>query len=121
MPFSSPDADKWGGFPDERNEVLGVIKKKKISRVVFLTADVHYAAVTRVAGGLGLREFITGPIAAQMDTKVTGTAKRFEFFKGDVFNYGLVKVYAKATPPYAEIEILGKGNELLHKTKIEMG
>ena len=119
MPFSSPDADKWGGFPDERNEVLGVIKKKKISGVVFLTADVHYAAVTRVAGGLGLREFITGPIAAQMDTKVTGTAKRFEFFKGDVFNYGLVKVYAKATPPYAEIEILGKGNELLHKTKIE--
>jgi hypothetical protein len=55
-----------------------------------------------------------------MDTKVTGTAKRFEFFKGDVFNYGLVKVYAKATPPYAEIEILGKGNEPLYKTKIEM-
>lgn len=120
VPFSSPDADKWGGFPDERSEVLGLIKKKKISGVVFLTADVHYAAVTRAPGNLGLREFITGPLAAQMDTKITGTAKRFEFFKGDVFNYGLVNVYGKATSPYAEVEILGPKNEALYKTKIEI-
>lgn len=120
VPFSRPNPDKWGGFPEERNGVLSVIRDKKIPGVVFLSADVHYAAVSRVQGNLGLREFIVGPMAAQMETKIQGTAKQFEFFSKDIFNYGLVKVYGKATPPHAEIEILGKSNELLYKTKIEM-
>jgi alkaline phosphatase D len=119
MPFTSPNADKWGGFPDERNEVLSLIEKKKISGVAFLTADVHYAAVTRVPGSLGLKEIIVGPLAAQWDEKAAGTAKRFEFFKADIFNYGWVKVYGKSVQPYAEVEILGKDNEPLYKTKIE--
>jgi len=120
VPFSSPDPDKWGGFPEDRNEVLALIKKKKISGVVFLTADVHYAAVAHVPGALGLRELITGPLAAQMNTKISGTAKRFEFFKGDVFNYGLVNVYGKAASPYVEVELLGPKNEPLYKTKVEI-
>jgi len=120
VPFSRPNPDKWGGFPAERDEVLGLIKKNKIPGVVFLSADVHYAAVSRVPGNLGLKEFIVGPMAAQMNKKIDGPAKQFEYFYNEGFSYGLIHVSAKATRPFAEIEILGKSNELLHKTKIEM-
>ncbi|NIO07159.1 MAG: hypothetical protein GTO40_03860, partial [Deltaproteobacteria bacterium] len=45
VPISSPRAaDKWGGFPRDRNEVLRTIEREKINGVVFLAADVHYAA-----------------------------------------------------------------------------
>ena len=66
VPFSSPNSDKWGGFPGERDQVLQVIRDRRISGVIFLTADVHYAAVSKVPGGLGLKEFIAGPLAATM-------------------------------------------------------
>lgn len=119
VPFSSPNIDKWGGFPEERDEVLKLVAGKRIGGVVFLTADVHYAAVSRVPGRLGLKEFIVGPMAAPLNRSVSGTAKRFEFFSKDSYSYGMVRVHAKADPPYAEIEILDESNKLLHKTRID--
>lgn len=119
VPFSSPNPDKWGGFPAERDEVLKFIKEKRIAGIIFLTADVHYAAVTRVPGDLGLKEFIVGPLAAQLDKEATGIAKRFEFFYKDSYSYGLVRVHAKAERPYVEIEILDQNNRLLHKSRVD--
>lgn len=118
VPFSSPNKDKWGGFPADRDEVLRVIAERKIKGVIFLTADVHYAAVSRVPGKLGVKEIITGPIAARMG-RASGKAKRFEFFSKEHFNYGLVRVHASADPPYAEIAILGERNQLLYKNRID--
>jgi len=118
VPFSSPAADKWGGYPADREEVLKVIKEKRIGGVIFLTADVHYAAVVRVPGNTALREVIVGPLGAQMG-KAAGTAKRFEYFNNLFLNYGLVTVNAESDPPYAEIEILTDKNVLLHKIRID--
>ena len=118
VPISSRHIDKWGGYPVDRAEVLGYISSENIPGVVFLTADVHYAAVSKIPGGPGLREFIVGPLATRINEKVKGTARRFEFFSNDSFNYGLVKVHAKASPPYAEIDILDESNKLLHRTRI---
>lgn len=120
VPFSSPNADKWGGFPADRDEVLKLIAQKKIGGVIFLTADVHYAAVSRVPGRLALKEIIVGPLGAQMNRSTGGTAKRFEFFSSEYFNYGLVKVNAKAGSPHAEIEILDQDNKVLHKTRFDL-
>ena len=117
VPFSSPGADKWGGYPADRDEVLKVIKQKKLRGVIFLTADVHYAAVARVPGNTALREVIVGPLAAQMG-KATGTAKRFEYFNNKHLNYGLVNVHAEGGEPYVEIEILTDKNVPLHKLRI---
>jgi alkaline phosphatase D len=33
--------DKWSGFPKQRNELLDFIQARRISRVVFLSGDVH--------------------------------------------------------------------------------
>jgi alkaline phosphatase D len=120
VPFSSPAADKWGGYPADRDEVLKAIKEKQIPGVIFLTADVHYAAVVRVPGNPALREVIVGPLGAQLG-KATGTAKRFEYFNNEHLNYGLVNVHAEGGRSFVEIEILTDKNVLLHKIKIETG
>ena len=119
VPISSRHIDKWGGYPVDKAEVLGYISSKNIPGVVFLTADVHYAAVSKIPGGPGLKEFIVGPLATRINEKVKGTARRFEFFSNDSFNYGLVKVHANASPPYAEIDILDENNNLLYRTRIK--
>jgi len=118
VPFTSPNSDKWGGYRKERDEILDMIQRKGIKGVVFLSADVHYAAVSGVGRGSGLKEIIVGPIGAPMGL-ARGTARRFEFFSRESFNYGMATVYAKANPPYAEIEILGANNKSLYKTRIE--
>jgi alkaline phosphatase D len=118
VPISSRGVDKWGGYPADREEVLSTIAREKIRGVIFLTADVHYAAVSKVPGGLGLKEFIVGPLATQVNPFIR-TADRFEFFSNESFSYGLVKVHAGADPPYAEIDILDENNKLLHKTRID--
>ena len=117
VPFSSPAVDKWGGYPSDKVEVLKAIKEKQIRGVIFLTADVHYAAVVRVPGNAALREIIVGPLGAQMG-KATGTAKRFEYFNNEYLNYGLVNVHAEDDRPFVEIEILSDKNVLLHKLRI---
>lgn len=118
VPFSSPAADKWGGYRAERDEALKFIKQKKIRGVIFLAADVHYAAVARVPGNSALREIIAGPLGAQMG-KGTGNAKRFEYFNNQHLNYGLVNVHAEGSDPAVEIEILTDKNVLLHKLTID--
>lgn len=120
VPFSSPAADKWGGYPKDKDEVLKTIKEKRISGVIFLTADVHYAAVARVPGNTALREVIVGPLAAAMG-QASGTAKRFEYFNNQFLNYGLVNVHADGDNSYVEIEILTDKNVLLHKLRIAGG
>jgi alkaline phosphatase D len=120
VPFSSPAADKWGGYPADRDAVLNLIKQKQIRGVAFLTADVHYAAVVRVPGNPSLREIIVGPLAAQMG-KGSGSAKRFEYFNNEHLNYGLVHVQAEGEAPFVEIEILTDKNVLLHKVRIDSG
>ncbi|MCZ6626367.1 MAG: alkaline phosphatase D family protein [Deltaproteobacteria bacterium] len=119
VPISSRGIDKWGGYPVDREEVLSHIRRERIRGVIFLTADVHFAAVSKVPGGSGLKEFIVGPLATQVNPWIR-TAKRFEFFSNDSFSYGLVKVHAGANPPYTEISILDENNKLLHKTRIDI-
>ena len=118
VPFSSPAADKWGGYPVERHEVLKAIKQKRIRGVIFLTADVHYAAVVRVPGDTALREVIVGPLGAQLG-KATGKAQRFEYFSNEYLNYGLVNVHAEGDHAYVDIEILTDRNIVLHRTRID--
>jgi alkaline phosphatase D len=118
VPFSSPGGDKWGGFPSEREEVLRQIKQKQIPGVMFLAADVHYAAACKVPGELGLKEFIAGPIGAPMGLAL-GYSKRFEFLSRNSFSYGLVKVRAQTPRPYVEIDLMNARNQLLYRSRIE--
>jgi alkaline phosphatase D len=61
--------DSWQGYPTEREELLGHIKAKKISDVVFLTGDIHtfIAGDVRLDDGKGESvavEFVGGSITS---------------------------------------------------------
>jgi alkaline phosphatase D len=120
VPFWGGGRDRWDGYPHERGEILQWIKEKKIQGVFFISADLHYAAVTRLPGHLGLKEVVTGPMAAPMNVLATGTSKRFEFFSNKTFNYGMITIDPKSAQPHAAVEILDESNASLFKTMIEM-
>jgi alkaline phosphatase D len=118
VPFYGGGADRWDGYPRERTQLLQWIKQKKIKGVVFIAADVHYAAVTRVPGDLGLREIVTGPMAAQLNIGATGLSKRFEFFFNQNFNFGMMTIDPNSSPPHMLVEIRDPLNETLYKKRI---
>lgn len=117
VPISSDHYDKWGGFPADRSEVLNYIISKGIPGVIFLTADVHHAAVSSIPKGGKLTEIIVGPLGAKLSTKVK-MQPRFKFFHRSSYNYGLVRVNTRAKPVYVEVEILDQENRRLYKTRL---
>ena len=62
-PFSTND--RWQGYPDQRNEILGHIDTAGITGVLWVAGDVHFGAVGKAdaPGGPGENqwEVITGP------------------------------------------------------------
>ncbi len=54
--------DSWVGYARERDEILRFIRDHQIQNVLFLAADVHYAALIRHPEGF--HEAIAGPLAA---------------------------------------------------------
>lgn len=120
VPFSSPNKDKWGGYPADRDAVIKTILDRQIRGVIFLSADVHYAAVARVRGAPGLREVITGPLGAPLG-KGTGRENRFDYFNNQHLNYGLVQVHEDGDKSHVEIDILTDKNLLLHRVRVGAG
>jgi alkaline phosphatase D len=119
VPFYGHGRDKWDGFPEERDELLRWIADRKIRGVVFLAADVHYAAVSRIPGPLKLKEVIAGPIGSPMNVITDGYAPRFEFFSNTNFNYAMITVDPKGTKPHAVVEHLDETGTTLYKTRID--
>jgi alkaline phosphatase D len=118
VPITAPGRDRWGGYGKERSEILDFIADNKITGVVFIAADVHYAAVSRVPGGPGLKEIIVGPIGAPKNRWTRGTASRFEFFSNSTYSYGLVVIDEASDPPLAEVRLYDENNRLLYETKV---
>ena len=119
VPFSDPREDKWGEFPDERDEILGFIEEKHIPGVIFLAGDVHHASVSRMPHNSGAREFIFGPLAAPMNYQISSREPRFEFFHEASRNYGKITVQPEGPNPSVQIEWLDETNTLLHQVTVE--
>lgn len=117
VPISEPRVDKWGGYPQERDEILEFIGKKEIPGVVFLATDVHHAAVANVPGPWGFKEFIFGPLAAAMSYEVASNEPRFEFFNDQSQNYGKISVKPGQPHLSVEIEWFDKFHDRLHRVK----
>jgi alkaline phosphatase D len=57
--------DSWGGYLNERNEILDFIESNRLTGTVFLSADSHFAYALELKGpGTGLYEFGASPIDA---------------------------------------------------------
>jgi alkaline phosphatase D len=54
--------DSWEGYDRERDEILRAVRDQRIQNVIFLAADVHYAAL--IQHPEGVYEAISGPLAA---------------------------------------------------------
>ena len=121
VPMSGGGSDRWDGFPKERAELIKFVATKKISGVVFLSADLHYAAVSRIPRGNGLKEIAAGPLAATLNLVTNGWSSRFEFFSARTFNFAKVTVDPTLQPAHARVEFFDDKNQLMYATKIAAG
>jgi alkaline phosphatase D len=110
--------DRWDGYPKERAEILHYIKSKKISGVMFLSADLHYAAITRIRNGGGLRDITAGPLAAPLNRITNPSAGRFEFFLAENFNFAKITVDPQTAPEHALVEFIDQDNHTFHRARI---
>ena len=113
--------DRWDGFPKERAELLHYIDGNKIRGVFFLSADMHYAAVTKIPKSGGLRDITAGPLAAPLNRITNGTAHRFEYFLAENFNFAKITVDPKTDPRAALVEFIDEDNHVFHRTTIKAG
>jgi phosphodiesterase/alkaline phosphatase D-like protein len=93
------------------------ITQTGIKNVIFLSADVHYAAVLNHQEGF--KEIIVGPIAQLPSQDRVKGRPETEFSSNQGNNYGLVRVHANQTPASVEITILGERNVVWHTTTVE--
>jgi alkaline phosphatase D len=119
VPMSGGGIDRWDGYPREREEILRYIREKKITGVIFLSADLHCAAVTRIPKSSGLKDITAGPLAAPLNRVTNGTARRYEFFMAENFNFAKITVDPKAEPIQALIEFIDQDNRVFYSTKIK--
>jgi alkaline phosphatase D len=118
VPMAGGGRDRWEGYATERTEILRYLQEKKISGVVFLSADLHCAAITRIPKGNGLKNITAGPLAAPLNRITNGTTRRYEFFSAENFNFAKITVDPKAQPVHALVEFIDQDNRVFHSTKI---
>jgi alkaline phosphatase D len=118
VPMAGGGSDRWDGYPKERSEILHYINEKKLSGVVFLSADLHYAAITKIPKSGGLIDITAGPLAAPLNRVTNSANRRYEFYLAENFNFGKITVDPKADPNQALLEFVDQDNRVFHTRKI---
>jgi alkaline phosphatase D len=119
VPMAGGGIDRWDGYPTERAELLRFIKEKRITGVIFLSADLHFAAVTSIPKSHGLKDITAGPLAAPLNRISYGFAPRFDFFLAENFNFAKITVDPAVKPAQALVEFIDQDNQVFHTTKIK--
>ncbi len=119
VPFSDPRVDKWGEYPEERDEILRFITEQGVTGVLFLAGDVHHAGVSRMPGLNDRKECIFGPMAAPVNYKISSQEPRFEYFNDDAPNFGKITVQADGLNPLVQVEWFDAKHVLLHRVIFE--
>ena len=94
MPFHGGSQDAWGNYKTERDEVVAFIKSERITNVVMVSADYHFARDWSNKR-TGIHEFVAGPLATFRAFDKTPSirerhSKGPHFVFGDDFNFGLL-------------------------------
>lgn len=118
VPMAGGGKDRWDGYPAERDEILAFIHQKKISGVVFMSADLHYAAVTKIPNGNGLIDITAGPLAAPLNRVTNSANRRYEFFLAENFNFAKITVDPKVNGNEARLEFIDQDNQQFYTRKI---
>ena len=94
VPFHGGSQDAWGNYKAEREEIVAFLKREKISNVVMISADYHFARDWSNKR-TGIHEFMAGPLATFRAFDRTPDirerhSKGPHFAFGDDFNFGLI-------------------------------
>ena len=118
VPMAGGGKDRWDGYPKERSEILRYIREKKISGVVFLSADLHCAAVTKIPKSNGLLDITAGPLAAPLNRVTNSANRRYEFFLAENFNFAKITVDPKVNGNEALLEFIDQDNRVFYTRRI---
>jgi alkaline phosphatase D len=118
VPMAGGGRDRWDGYPREREEVLRFINDRRLRGVVFLSADMHYAAITRIPNGGGLRDITAGPLGAPLNRVTYGSAGRYEFFLAENFNFAKVTVDPEHDSGSMFVEFIDQDNKVFHRATV---
>ena len=118
VPMMGGGRDRWDGYPKERQEIFNLIKERKIGGVVFLSADLHYAAITKIPNSGGLKDITAGPIAAPVNRVTNGTAARYEYFLAENFNFAKITIDPKIDPRKAVVEFIDQDSQVFHTANL---
>ncbi|MBM4298528.1 MAG: hypothetical protein FJ143_12390, partial [Deltaproteobacteria bacterium] len=117
VPMAGGGSDRWDGYPRERQQLLDFINQKRLSGVIFLSADLHYAAITKIPKGGELIDITAGPLAAPLNRVTNGTHPRYEFFLAENFNFGKITIDPKSDANLALLEFVDQDNRVFHTRK----
>jgi alkaline phosphatase D len=118
VPLAGGGRDRWDGYPKERESLLRYINAKKLRGVFFLSADMHYAAITRIPKSGGLIDITAGPLGAPLNRVTNSAHRRYEFFLAQNFNFAKITVDPKLDPNQALVEFIDQDNHIFHTRKI---
>ncbi len=121
VPMAGGGSDRWDGFPKEQAEILAYIRDAKIRGICFLSADMHCAAITKIPKSRGLKDITAGPLAAPLNRVTDGTARRYEYYLAENFNFAKITVDPKTDPTKASVEFIDQDNQVFHRTTIQAG
>ena len=121
VPMMGGGRDRWDGYPKERQEIFNLIRERKIGGVVFLSADLHYAAITKIPNSGGLKDITAGPIAAPVNRVTNGTAARYEYFLAENFNFAKITIDPKIDPRKAVVEFIDQDSQVFHTANLRAG
>ena len=99
VPFHGSSQDAWGNYQTERDEIVAFIKRERITNVLMISADYHFAREWSNKR-TGIHEFTAGPLATfRAFDKTPEIRKRHSkgphFVFGDDFNFGLLSYDGK--------------------------
>jgi alkaline phosphatase D len=118
VPMEGGGSDRWYGYPKERADIIKAIRSSKTTGVIFLSADLHCAAIRRLSKSSGLKNIIAGPLGAPLNRITDGTIRRFEFFEAENFNFAKITVDPRTTPAAALVEFIDQDNRMFHRATI---
>ncbi|MSP40465.1 MAG: hypothetical protein EXR70_18400 [Deltaproteobacteria bacterium] len=118
VPMSGGGSDRWDGYGAERKQFIGFINAKKISGVVFLSADLHYAAITKIPRSGGLLDITAGPLAAPLNRVTNSANRRYEYFLAQNFNFARIAIDPKVNANEAFLEFIDQDNQVFHTRKL---
>jgi alkaline phosphatase D len=120
VPWVGGVADKWNGFPEEREEIFSFLEANRIEGVLLLSADRHRSdlLVTRRPQGYDLYEFMSSKLTNHHTHKTIDERDGALFSYNKKCSFGLVTIDTTRADAEITYEIHTLDNERIHTFRL---